>query len=130
MPIVTLAGAGWFALDILERLSSRDWPSISGTVTGYRASRGCCVKRSMYFVQPIYAYAVDGNAYTSNRIANAIGGCANTEAGARESLEVNYPLKPSRTVYSDPNHPAAMRHRRNSTEPQSQFDAANRSARV
>jgi hypothetical protein len=33
---------------------------------------------------------------------------------------VNYPLKPSRTVYSDPDHPAAMRHRRSSTEPQSQ----------
>ena len=37
----------------------------------------------MYFVQPIYAYAVDGNAFTSNPIANAIGGCANTQAGAR-----------------------------------------------
>jgi hypothetical protein len=37
----------------------------------------------MYFVQPIYADAVDRNAYTSNRIANAIGGGANAQAGAR-----------------------------------------------
>jgi hypothetical protein len=78
-----LAGAGWFALDILESPSDRDWPSIPGAVIGYRANKGCGVRRSMYFVQPIYAYAVDGNAFASNRIANAIGGCANTQAGAR-----------------------------------------------
>jgi hypothetical protein len=107
LPVVMLAGAGLFASDVLESLRSGGWPSVSGTVVGHHTAKGCGVSRTMYFVQPIYAYYVDGREYTSKRIANTVGQCAKTAADARRLLEENYPLKTSVTVHYDPRDPAA-----------------------
>ena len=98
-------------MQMLEKCSSKTWPSVTGTITSSRvisgnksSGRGHSRTSAVHYeIRVTYRYPVDGMYFTGNRIK--INPDSTTIRKFAEEELLSYPVGKTVTVYYDPENP-------------------------
>ena len=102
-------GAVLFAVSSWEAYSSRNWPSVSGTVIQSHTEHTCGGYRELHSWEAkiLYRYSVAGRQYEAARISIFKPFCDSEKENVQRWLEQNYPVGKAVDVYYDPVDPSA-----------------------